>query len=72
MMRVSSSRGAWAITTKRPASSPNDESFFSVVEAIIRERDTWPGKHLFGVLKPQTVFGEVTVVLRFVPFVSLS
>jgi len=46
-----------------------NEPFFSIVESVILERDARAGKHLFGVLEPQTVLGEVAAILRSVPFV---
>src|SRR5258708_36201138 len=35
-----------------------DEPFFSIVEAVIHECDTRPGKHLLGVRKLQAVLGR--------------
>ena len=47
-----------------------DEPFLSTMETVIDEGDAGPGPHLFGVRKVQTVFGDVGLVLSFVPLVS--
>lgn len=70
MMRVPSSRGEWAMTTRRPASkSQSDKPFLPVAEAVVFERNARPVKHLFGILEAETMLGDVLPVLRFVPFV---
>src|SRR5712692_9558564 len=46
-----------------------DEPFFSIVEAVVLERDARPGKHPLGVFEAQAVLGEVTAVLRFISLV---
>src|SRR5271157_282108 len=48
----------------------SDQPFLSIIETVVLEGDTRSGKYLFGVLKSQTVLGEVATVLRFVPSVS--
>ncbi len=43
-----------------------DKPLLSIVEAAILEGDARPVEHPFGVLKIQTMLGEVAAILRFV------
>jgi hypothetical protein len=70
MMRVPSSRGAWAMTTKRPVQqAQGDKPLFPVREAIVFESDARSGKHLLGILETEAMLGEVLPLLKLVPFV---
>jgi hypothetical protein len=44
-----------------------DKPFLSIIETVILEGHARSGKHPFGVLKGQTVLGEVATVFRRFP-----
>lgn len=70
MIRVPSSRGAWAITNQPASQQPQrDEPSFPTIEAVIFERDARPGKHQLGILETEAMLCEVLPLLRIVPFV---
>jgi hypothetical protein len=71
MMRVTSGlRGAWTMTTTRPASPP--KPFRSIIKTDIGEGDTAPGENLRCVGKIQAMLDEIEADLGFVPFVAHS
>ena len=47
----------------------SDQPLFSVVEAVIFERDARPGKDLLGILEAEAMLSEVLPILRIVSFV---
>jgi len=49
--------------------SQGDQTIFSVIESFVHEGDAWTGNDQLRILEPQTVFVEIAVVLRLIPFV---
>jgi hypothetical protein len=70
MMRVPSSRGAWAMTTRRPPSKPRATNHSPPIgKTIVFEGDARPGKYLLGIFEAETMLREVVPIFRFIPFV---